>query len=477
VGSLARVYEIARNAIEYRADHLVRRAAIERMLRRQLVFGGSVESLAEQLLTELKWAMYVTEIEEEKVSKSEIRKALERYWTSLDKASVNRDWLIGMMSAEIEDLLNPNNDYHRFTTFAFHYFKKRVLLDQGEDIDLELFVAIDKSYSLSDDQQISYHLYKLIRGQAKTDEKSEEQLLEETWKHFHRAVTSTYLNRLIAWVRRQMGPMVLLRDMYFANPTNFAYLLNNREDFFKEAAIVLEGQMLLMGKRISTATFRSLMYVFLTKMLVILLVEIPLEKALTGEMHYLTLALNVAIPVAVMWLMTATIKLPSDREQQNLLEKAWQITADFDSPPPHGEVLNSIKDMSRVKFVFYYLFYGALFTVTFAALVFALNWLKFNHVSIVVFLFFLSVVSFFAYRIRQTAHLYTYKPRGNKTSLGEAIMLPVVIVGGILSSGVAKMNFLVFIMDFVLEAPFKIILRFMDNWLSFLSAKKDEVVG
>ena len=38
VSLLARVYEKARNALEYRADHLVRRAAIERILKRLIVY-------------------------------------------------------------------------------------------------------------------------------------------------------------------------------------------------------------------------------------------------------------------------------------------------------------------------------------------------------------------------------------------------------------------------------------------------------
>src|SRR3989344_318723 len=72
IGKLTRVYEIARNALEYRADHLVRRAAIERILRRQLVFNQPPQEVADQLIVELKWAMYVTEVEEKSISKSEL---------------------------------------------------------------------------------------------------------------------------------------------------------------------------------------------------------------------------------------------------------------------------------------------------------------------------------------------------------------------------------------------------------------------
>ena len=39
VSALASLYEKARNAVEFRAEHLVRRAAIERILKRRIMLG------------------------------------------------------------------------------------------------------------------------------------------------------------------------------------------------------------------------------------------------------------------------------------------------------------------------------------------------------------------------------------------------------------------------------------------------------
>jgi len=102
----------------------------------------------------------------------------------------------------------------------------------------------------------------------------------------------------------------------------------------------------------------------------------------------------------------------------------------------------------------------------------------FSFVSMVVFGFFLSVVTFFAYRIRQSALVYTFRPRTDtRLSIGEALVLPMVAVGGAVSREVARLNFLAFVFDFALEMPFKTILRFFDGWAHFLSTKQDEVVG
>ena len=477
VGRLARVYEIARNALEYRADHLVRRAAIERILRRQLVFGYSEDEQAEDLMTELKWAMYVTEVEERQVSKEQVAAILRRYSAALANNKIGRDWLIGVASAEIEQTLNPNTDYHRFTNFTFHALRTRVHMPAVQNVDLILFVAVDKVYAQSDEQQMSYHLFKLIRDQA-ADVSDDEKILDETWRHYMAAVKSPVFNLVTAFVRKQMAPLVLIRDLYFYNPEGFAATLADGNKFMAEAWNVLESQLGMMRGRIRTATVRSLIYVFLTKMLLIFLLEVPVERAIVGHVGYVTLGINLAFPVIFMWVLAATIKLPDAEKQQKLVVRAWETMADFEAKPDQSEVLVRTAEGTQTRFVVYYLFFGMLFILTFALVVGVLMWAKFNFASVAVFLFFLCVVSFFAYRIRQTAQVYSYNAKASgRSNFVEAMMMPTVIVGGALSSGVARLNFLVFIFDFVLEAPYKMILKFLDSWLAFLSRKQEEAVG
>lgn len=477
VSRLAKVYEVARNALEYRADHLVRRAAIERILRRKVVFEKNTDKLSEELLTELRWAMYMTEVEEEKVHKEQIKEILDTYIPALSYKGLDRDWLLGMTSAAIEERFNPNSDYQRFTTFAFNVFKPRVKLEDSI-VDLVLFVALDRVYSQSDEQQVSYHLYKLVRGQAQQQgETNSEVLFSEAWKAYQQAMTNKELNHLQAYVRRHMGPLVLLRDMYFYEPQQFAFAVSDKNGFETLGKSALESQLKIMGKRIRTAMIRSLIYVFLTKMLIAFLVEVPLERLLTQHVSYFTLGVNMFIPILVMLAMTATARLPKEKDQDKLVHKAWLTVSEFDNEPNPWEIYPRKDTTSAVVRIFFYGLYGLLFAGTFVFIMSLLVQLGYNILNLIVFLFFVSVVSFFAFRIRQTALIYSWKSKSSKSSLVDTLLLPIVVVGGVLSSGVAKLNFLVFIFDFVLEAPFKIILKFLDNWFAFLSARKDEVVG
>ena len=118
VSVLARVYEKARNALEYRADHLVRRAAIERILKRLMVYEKDPSGLAKLLLIELKWARYVSIAELEQVSEAKLAQTLERY-IKVFESGVPREWLMGVASAEIEEMFNLNRDFGKFTYFTF----------------------------------------------------------------------------------------------------------------------------------------------------------------------------------------------------------------------------------------------------------------------------------------------------------------------------------------------------------------------
>jgi hypothetical protein len=52
-------YEKLRNVMEYREEEMMLRAAIERILRRRLLLGGSARTTAEPLIRELLWARYL----------------------------------------------------------------------------------------------------------------------------------------------------------------------------------------------------------------------------------------------------------------------------------------------------------------------------------------------------------------------------------------------------------------------------------
>jgi hypothetical protein len=113
----------------------------------------------------------------------------------------------------------------------------------------------------------------------------------------------------------------------------------------------------------------------------------------------------------------------------------------------------------------------------FVLIYYLLGLLGFRFFSKLIFIFFLTIIAFFAYRIFQIAKVYSWKNQGRESSsLGDMISLPILTIGSLLSQGLTKLNFLAFAFDFILEAPFKLILGFIDDWVQFLSMKKEEQI-
>ena len=98
--TLARVYEKARNALEYRADNLIRRAAIERILRRRIRLNKNPKSLSENLLTELNCAKYLSLEEIKKAKRGDLEKILVKYISYLNRG-VPQEWIVKIASSTI----------------------------------------------------------------------------------------------------------------------------------------------------------------------------------------------------------------------------------------------------------------------------------------------------------------------------------------------------------------------------------------
>ena len=81
VSRAALLYEMARNAVEFRAEHLLRRAAIERILKRRFITNSSGLGVGELLVRELLWARY---LDEEKVSQEKIEEIQEVVYKYID---------------------------------------------------------------------------------------------------------------------------------------------------------------------------------------------------------------------------------------------------------------------------------------------------------------------------------------------------------------------------------------------------------
>jgi hypothetical protein len=102
--------------------------------------------------------------------------------------------------------------------------------------------------------------------------------------------------------------------------------------------------------------------------------------------------------------------------------------------------------------------------------------LNFNYVSQIFFIFFFAIVCFLSYRINQAASLYTVKDKPKLyTPFVDFFFMPVARVGRYLAEGVRSINIFIFLLDMLIEMPFKGLVSFFEKWFYFLHSKREDL--
>ena len=205
--------------------------------------------------------------------------------------------------------------------------------------------------------------------------------------------------------------------------------------------------------------------------------EIPFEILVYGSLSKIPLIINIVFPPVLMWTTTLQNHLPDDSEKENLIKRTYFIFNNFDKLKDETDILtDKIEEKTSTIYSIFSTIYIIIFLGIFGLIYFVLGKVGFSFASKLVFIFFLTIIAFFAYRISQIAKVYSWKSGAERSSFGDIVSVPILSIGSRLSRGISKLNFLAFAFDFILEAPFKIILGFLDSWVQFLSLKKEEEI-
>lgn len=122
------------------------------------------------------------------------------------------------------------------------------------------------------------------------------------------------------------------------------------------------------------------------------------------------------------------------------------------------------------------IFWLATFFLAFGAITFILGKVHFSILSIGIFIFFLAIASFLAYRIDQSAKIYLIEPKKSIAApIVDFLFMPIVRVGRYLTTGISQINVFIFIFDYIIEMPFKGISAFLEQWFYFLQSKREEL--
>ena len=492
---IAFLYEKIRNTVDYKEEHLLRKNAVERIFRRRLATEKNELNVAKFLIYELIRARYLPNDKIPQKRIFEIKEIVEKYTLLINNipekvndGKVNSEYIydlvIELASCEIEEKIVPCKKENAIIEFARKIIDKKLKnqpdIINEEDRKIQIYIAILRNLTKSDVSLVRYRLFeiqhpewffapseemiiKLARNIGRTVDSIEKQINDPLGESFSR------------FVKKNLAYFTILHEVISKNIKNIDKVFSHHlriEDEIKETCLEKYREAKIKLRR---AAIRSIIYIFITKMLLAFLIELPFDKYILGHINYLALGINVIFPPLLMFLVATTIKVPSKKNTELIVAGIKEMI--YDDCTHSLSMLKKTISKDSFFYKLFKIFYAVVFIASFGIVIWILRKASFNIMSIALFSFFLSVVSYFGTRIRRNARelVVTRKREGIVTFLTDLFSIPIIQMGKWLSTKFAHVNIFVFVLDFVIEAPFKTFVEIFEEWIYFIKEEKDKI--
>lgn len=501
ISKMAFYYEKIRNTVDYKEEHLLRKNAIKRILRRQIIIEGVIKesksyNITKHLLTELIRAAYLpnNQILESKID--EISQILTKY-LKLKKflADYIKDnktwndyvkWIIALTASNIEEKLCQNKIDNTVINHMYEILLSTInFTDNSQyqrDREIQIYLGVYRSFLKYDHDMLSYIVFKYYQSnwQNPTDDEIETiaenivALREKINKQVDHAL-ARQIDRIIS---RYTVFFTILVDVIDDNPKSvYDKFKTDPIAFSRQIKRKCEKRYGQVKSKLWWAAIRSILYIFLTKSIFAFFLEYPAIKWFGGEFNSFAMGVNVVFPPLLLFLIVLFSKKPSANNTKKIVAGVEEIVFEEKKRKEPFRLGTPIKRSVFMNSMFG-IIYAVTFFISFGFVVWGLNKIGFHWVSIVIFLFFLALVSFFSIRIRKSIkELIVIPPKENIISLfSDFFYTPIIIAGKWISEKFSRINVFVFILDFIIEAPFKIFVDIAEEWTKYVKERKEEIM-
>jgi len=494
---VASFYEKMRGVIDWREEHLLRKTAVERILKRRLFLKKNLktdEKIAEPFIYELiRGGHFPNEtIPESKID--EAQKVIDKYIFILENSPTPAkdkskmylyDWLLGVTACEIETTLSPSPKESALIDFMAEVMKESIQVKKRAGVhsiseeDTQLYIAVQKALFKLDEPIITYYLLK--RWYPDWENLPQPTLNEislniyQIREKIEDALKHPLSEKFYAICERYDTPYLILGDIVSQNPDQAYEILKNPEMLESKIREAYGLRLKKVRAKMSRAAIYSTLSIFITKVLVALAIEVPFDKYVTGQFDYFNSALSIMAPPILMFFLVLSIRPPSKHNEDLVIMEAMKIVYgkekkdiyEIKPSPRRGLVLN----------FFMVVFYLASFVASYGLIVWGLRSMNLSVLSIFIFLAFVSMISFAGVKIRQRAkELVVEKEKETFLhSLIDLFSLPIIQVGRWLSNQWSKYNAAAVIFNSLLDMPFQLFVEFLEQWRFFLKEKKEKI--
>ena len=498
---VASFYEQIRTIIDWKEEHLMRRAAVIRKLKSRFMDADlnnfSVDSIAEPFVLELIRGGYFPNdrIEESKIT--EVKRILEKYAFFLknsvegkkDRHGIRfKATMLEIAACEIEETLAPSTKEMALIEFMFAKMRERIKVSdiafqknllKPEEKDIQIYIAIQQALFKLDTPIITYNLlkYKFLYWNNPMPEQlaAIAQNIYQILYGIEKDLGHPLARKFYAICEKYDTPYLLLGDILASNLEKAT--ADIQEPAFLESAIkdAYKKRLTNLTAKISRAAMYSTISIFVTKILSLLLLEIILSKIFVSHLSIAHLAADVLIPTMLMAAMVVSIKPPSEKNMNLAMIEAMKVVYQKDKIDTY-EIRASRKRGLAVTF-FLSIIYLAGAALSFGFLYWVLSFFRFPVTSVVINIIFIALILFAGTAVRNRAKELTIEEEkgGFWGFIGDIFFLPITSLGRWMSNKWKKYNAIVVFFNTLIDMPFSAFVEFLERWRYFIKEKKEEI--
>jgi len=506
--SVAKFYEMVRKVVDWKEDSVLRRSAIERVLKRTLFPKLTGMVRLEQVDT-YRVSYTITadlirgghlpndEIAQEKVLKVEI--ILKKYLYILEHAIFSSQelipikrkmnfssFIIELAAVDIEEILsNPVKERVLLEAMTETLTSRIRIIPEGAVSDANkkthVFIATCRTLFDLDD---SYILVQLLRY-THPDWYTPSQTLLETlatsipnvWLTKHTVLEHPLSRKLYAISERVDTVFTLLGDIiekYKETPDKLTKVLSDKIKLKEIITEVYEKRYFSLKTRLVRLAIFSTLSVFLSNWVTFFIVEVPMASWFAEGFNVFTAAIDFVVPTIVMFFLVSIIKPPPASNQNRVLSFVYQFVYsdekvqlyDASVKPRYNRVFAGIMFM-----MYFSMMFGVLGGVAYIFYIAGLP------ISSVIFDTFTIALTFFAaVGIRNKSKEISVDDRtGVWEFLLDMISVPIAKIGEFLSQKWKEYNIVAILFTFLIETPMIVILDFIGNWSQYLKERRSEL--
>ncbi len=490
---VAAFYEKARNVIDYKEEHLIRRGFIDRVLHRRFLLRQDGVGIGEALIKEIIRAGYLPNDAIPETVIGEIQKVIDKHIALSEfipsqnkkKYKDRLDWLFSITASSIEEKLFPSYREDTLVNIMFRTLKTRLVVRGGDipedDIHVQLLVAIYQTLLKADAEQLQYQLLKFLypdwEGITIEECPRVGAYIPAIRRQIRKALTYPLKKPFTKLCARYAIVFNILGDIIDRSKDyeSFEKTISDPVLFEQETKEAYNVRFVAAKKKLKRIGFLSVISFFLSKILIVLLIEIPIENHLTGTFSTLNTVINILVPPILMFLIVLGIKMPRPVNFHLVSEQIHAVV--FQVEDGHKYILSIPKKKRIITEIVSNLFY--LFTVIAVFYLFygLLTPLHFNVANIIVFIFFVSLVAAAGVRIHNRANEMNLEKKKTNvlTFIFDLLSMPFVTVGRWVIDGLSRFNPIVIFINLLIELPFQLFVEFLENFNGFVRQKKEDI--